>query len=64
MFVSVEEALNQLSESEQKQLERITDGIDSSPLVDAKIDPETGNIRYLDGNDGSLLLEVEGALID
>ena len=61
-FIPVENAVDRLPDSKARRLERISKGIENPSLVTLKVNIKSGTIRYVDGKDESLLLEVNNAL--
>jgi len=57
-FVPLNEILSELDKKQQERLKRITKGIESTELVNATINKETGNLRFVD-EEGRPLLEIE-----
>jgi len=61
-FILVRDAVDRLPDPKAQRLERISEGIGNSSLVTLKVNINSGTIRYVDSEDGSLLLEVNNTL--
>ncbi|PSO45617.1 MAG: hypothetical protein BRC25_01625 [Parcubacteria group bacterium SW_6_46_9] len=62
-FVPLKQAISDLNEKQRKRLNRVTERIEDTKLVNPMINKKTGSLRFVD-EEGELLLEREGFLSD